>query len=80
MKTTAFHITTQVLPGQKIEIQDPDLPVGETVDVFVVVSEEDKKEPLAILDFIDQLPGQRQFKTAAEVEQYLREERDSWDS
>jgi len=76
----AFHTKAKISPDQKIEIQDLDLPVGETVDVFVVVSEEDKKEPLAILDFIDQLPGQRQFKTVAEVDQYLREERDSWDS
>ncbi|MFW6359929.1 MAG: hypothetical protein ACOC0N_12050, partial [Chroococcales cyanobacterium] len=61
-------------------IQDPNLPAGETVDVFVIVSEEDTKEPLSILELIDQLPGQRQFKTAAEVDKYLREERDSWES
>lgn len=28
-KTIAFHTTTKVLPGQKIEIYDADLPPGE---------------------------------------------------
>ena len=31
----ALHIKTTVLPGGKIEIVDPELPVGESVDVVV---------------------------------------------
>ncbi len=31
----ALHIRTTVLPGGKIEIVDPELPVGESVDVVV---------------------------------------------
>ena len=31
----ALHIKTTVLPGGKIEIVDPELPVGESVDVIV---------------------------------------------
>ena len=31
----ALHIRTTVLPGDKIEIVDQDLPVGESVDVVV---------------------------------------------
>ena len=31
------------------------------------------------LDIIDALPGGRLFKTSAEADAYLREERDSWE-
>ncbi len=33
----------------------------------------------SMLDIINELPGGRIFKTSAEVDAYLREERDSWD-
>lgn len=79
-KTIAFHTTTKVLPGQKIEIHDADLPPGETVEVFVVISKKDSKQSPSLLEFIDRLPGQQHFKTAAEVDRYLQEERDSWEN
>ncbi len=34
---------------------------------------------VSMLDIINELPGRRIFKTSAEVDAYLREERDSWD-
>ncbi len=34
----ALHISTQVLPEQKIEIYSPELPVGDAVDVFIIAS------------------------------------------
>ncbi|HEY9612853.1 hypothetical protein [Allocoleopsis sp.] len=34
----ALHISTQVLPGKKIEIDTPELPVGDAVDVFIIAS------------------------------------------
>ena len=34
----ALHISTQVLPGKKIEIYSPELPVGDAVDVFIIAS------------------------------------------
>ena len=33
----AVHISTSVLPGKKIEISSPELPVGEAVDVFIIL-------------------------------------------
>jgi len=33
----------------------------------------------SMLDILEELPGGRIFKTSAEVDAYLREERDSWD-
>jgi len=32
------------------------------------------------IDLLDSLPGQRLFKTAEEADQYLQEERGSWDN
>ncbi len=34
---------------------------------------------LSVLDIIEGLPGGRIFKTSAEADAYLREERDSWE-
>ena len=34
---SALHITTKVLPGNRIEIQLPSLSEGEEVDVFIVL-------------------------------------------
>jgi hypothetical protein len=36
-------------------------------------------EQLHMLDVIANIPPQRTFQTAEEVERYLQEERDSWD-
>lgn len=33
----------------------------------------------SMLEIINEMPGGRLFKTSAEVDAYLREERDSWD-
>ncbi len=38
MKQSALHISTQVLTGNKIEIETPDLPVGEIVEVFIITT------------------------------------------
>jgi len=37
---SALHITTKVLPGNRIEIQLPSLAEGDEVDVFVVLPPE----------------------------------------
>ncbi|HEY9667852.1 MAG TPA: hypothetical protein V6C91_13660 [Coleofasciculaceae cyanobacterium] len=34
---SAVHISAQVLPGKKIEISSAELPVGDSVDVFIIV-------------------------------------------
>jgi hypothetical protein len=38
-----------------------------------------KQERLSVLEILKDWPGQRLFKTSAEADAYLREERDSWD-
>ena len=73
----ALHIMTKVQPGGKIEIVDPELPVGETVEV--VVSQPPAKERRSAIDILAEAPGHRLFKSGMEVDAYIREERDSWD-
>ncbi len=76
---STLHIQTQVLEGNKIEIDDPHLIVGETVEVFVVLPVV-KKQKISVKEIIKDLPGQQIFKTGEEVDLYLRQERESWDS
>ena len=88
---------TAVNPGAgwgRIEIVDPNLPVGEAVDVTVrhpselLVSETldvTVRDPSELphrsaVDILEEAPGQRIFKTPADVESYLNYERASWSS
>ena len=72
-----LHVKTTVLPGGRIEIVNEDLPVGESVDVVVRhVSESPRR---SAVDILAEAPGQRVFKTAEEIESYLKAERESWD-
>ena len=73
----ALHIRTTVLPGGKIEIVDPGLPVGESVEV--VVSQSSASERRSAVDILAEAPGHRLFKTAEDVASYLKDERESWD-
>jgi len=77
MQTTLRH-STQVLPGNRIEIVDPQLRVGECVEVTLQLPEA-MQEKRSILDIIDGLKGHRLFPSAMEVDRYLQEERNSWD-
>jgi hypothetical protein len=76
---TALHIKTTVQPGGKIEVSSPELPEGKHVSVFVVVEEEEPSEKPHVLDIIPRFQGHRVFKTAEEVDEYIREERASWE-
>ncbi len=79
----ALHIKATVQPGGKIEIISPELPEGEQVNIFVVVEAEERTgEPpkkRRARDILAEAPGHLLFKTAEEVDAYMREERDSWE-
>jgi hypothetical protein len=75
---TAIHLQVQVKPQGTIEIENLSIPSGTIVDVFVI-SPETTPTRLNVLDVIDSSPGQRLFKTAPEVKQYLQTERDAWE-
>jgi hypothetical protein len=71
-----IEVTTKVLPGHRIEVEVPELPEGTLVRVLVTLDGEPKKR-----SFYENLGDYRGglFKTAEEVEAYIREERDSWE-
>ena len=74
----ALHVRTTVFPGGRIEIVDQELPpVGESVDVVVCRSPASTRR--SALDVLAEAPGQLLFKTAKEVDDYIKEERESWD-
>jgi len=75
----ALHIKTTVLPGQRVEVTGSDLKEGEAVDVFVVLPPAAATARRSALQIIRSLHGHRLFETSAEVDQYLHEERDSWE-
>jgi hypothetical protein len=77
---SALRIETTILPGHRLEISDPQLPEGATVEVIVVLPEKPKPQFGSALEFLESLPpGPRAFKTWEEYERHLREERDSWE-
>lgn len=73
----ALHIRTTVQPGGRIEIVDEELNEGESVDV--VISSAPTPERRSAWQIISEGPGHRLFKTAKEVDDYIAEERASWD-
>ena len=73
----ALHIRTTVQPGGKVEFASPDLEAGQTVDV--VVSPATAPSTRSAWQVISEAPGQQLFKTAKDVDDYLAEERASWD-
>jgi hypothetical protein len=59
-----IQVEATVSPEGKIEISVPELAPA---------------QPQHVLDIVENLPGHRFFKTDDEVDDYIREERDSWD-
>lgn len=77
---TALRIETTILPGHRLEISDPQLPEGATVEVIVVLPEKPVPARRSMLEFLATLPpGPLLFKTPEDANRYVQEERDSWE-
>lgn len=81
---TALKTTTKVLAGGKVEITAPQLPTNELVEVIIVFPAL-QEAPVdttkrSAMDILKDLPGHRIFHTAADVNTYVTEERETWDS
>jgi hypothetical protein len=75
---TVIRVQATVLPGGRIEVIDPKLPVGRAVEVVVSVPE--AAPPRDILAFLDSLPpSTRTPEEWAERERQIQEEKDSWE-
>ena len=79
MVQTIVRSKTIVQPVGQVIITDPSLLTGQSVDVIILLSEEPNEPRLSMLDVLNSVPGHRLFQNAAEIDQYLREERASWD-
>ena len=73
----ALHIRATVQPGGRVEIASPELEAGQTVDV--VISPTPTSSARSAWQIISEGPGHRLFKTAKEVDDYIAQERASWD-
>jgi hypothetical protein len=77
---TALRIETTVLPGNRVEISAPELPVGAKVEVIVTLLEKPEPQFGSAYEFIQSLPpGPRAFDTWEEYEKFLQDEKDSWE-
>jgi hypothetical protein len=75
----AVRIETVVGPDGTIQIRAPELTPGQHVTVTVEAAETPPTEKQHAIDILAEMPGHRLFKTAEEVDAYIREERESWD-
>ena len=78
----ALRLTARVQAGHKLEINSPELPEGEEVDVFVVLPAKTAPDVRqeSLIGFLDSLPpGPRSADTWEELERTLQQDRDSWD-
>ena len=66
----ALHIRTTVQPGGKVEFASPELEAGQSVDV--VVTRSSSTERRSVVDILAEAPGHRLFKTAKEVDDYIK--------
>jgi len=76
----ALRITTKVLPGKRIEINLPDSEIGEDIEVIIVLPEKPKSKQRRALEILDAAHKLGPFRTPEEIDRYIQEERDSWDS
>lgn len=53
--------------------------VGDAVEVFVIIKKTSSRTHPSAIDLLDELPGQRLFKTPEEADQYLQEKRSAWE-
>jgi hypothetical protein len=52
---SALHFSTQVLPGKKIEISSPELPVGDDVEVFIIAPKTSIGSRLSVLNSLERV-------------------------
>lgn len=79
MVETIVRARTIVQPGGQVIITDPALLTGKPVEVIILLSEEPSEPLFSMLDVLNSVPGHLLFQNAAEVNEYLHEERASWD-
>lgn len=62
-----------------LDIAAPELQPGQRVTVTIEPEAPTEQPEPSLYDLVKSLPGGRLFKTVEEVDEYLQQERDSWD-
>jgi antitoxin component of MazEF toxin-antitoxin module len=76
---SAVRIETTVLPGNRIEVSSSRLVEGDQVEVTIVNVTKSPKKRRSVLDILETTTHKPLFKSAEEVDQYLENERNSWE-
>ncbi|MCW5932742.1 MAG: hypothetical protein KIT45_00390 [Fimbriimonadia bacterium] len=74
-----LRVRAQVLPGSRIEIQDPNLPDGATVEVTVSLPSKPKKTLAQVMRECPPSDTPQAVESWERYEQLLQEEREAWD-
>lgn len=76
-----------VKPGGFIEVHSDELPEGATIEVIMLIEpsqaerpESNESNPGTFSHFVGATKGKGSFSGVADIDAYIREERDSWDS
>lgn len=77
---SALHITTKVLPGNKIEIEIPEAEIGDCVDIFVILPTKAEPKGRSVLQIIEESRKRHPSRTVEDIDIQLQQERKSWDS
>lgn len=74
--------TATVKPGGLVEVRSDDLTEGTTVEVIVriKVSESQETKPKGLALLLSATEGKGHFSSIADVDEFIRQERDEWDS
>lgn len=75
----ALRMTAKVQPGGKIEVANTQLPIGQSVEVIVLLPALNTTPRRSVVEVLAEAPGHLAFQTAEDVDAYLREERDAWE-
>ena len=75
---STLELRTKILAGGRIEVQAPGLVEGQEVMLRITIGEEAPREKRSLRENLAGYEGGRLFKTAAEVDAYVKEERESW--
>lgn len=73
---------TIVQPGGLIEVRSEELPEGASVEVILILetSSSNETKSKGLSRFLGATQGKGSFASAADIDKYIRQERDSWDS
>ncbi len=87
----ALRIQTMVLAGGELDLVCPQFAPGQMVDVLITPAPDRGSQPLppdidngrderrSAVDILNEAPGHLVFGNANEVDEYIKEERASWD-